>query len=63
MKKSKISGSVRPRPNADNINYYDIVLELGRDPLTGKRKRVHYHVDTYYETGGVPFWRDADAIR
>lgn len=46
MKKSKISGSVRPRPNADNINYYDIVLELGRDPLTGKRKRVHYHVDT-----------------
>ena len=46
MAKSKISGTVRPRPNADNIKYFDVILEMGRDPLTGKRKRVHYHVDT-----------------
>lgn len=46
MAKSKISGSVRPRPNEDNIKYYSITIELGRDPITGKRKRIYFHADT-----------------
>lgn len=42
----KITGSVRPRPNKENVKYYDIVLELGKDELTGKRKRVSFRCDT-----------------
>lgn len=41
-----VTGSVRPRPNKENPTHYDIVLELGRDPLTGKRKRVSFRADT-----------------
>ena len=37
-----VSGSVRPRPNAKDVRYFDIILELGKDLLTGKRKRVYY---------------------
>lgn len=32
----KITGSLRPRPNAEDVQYYDITLELGTDPSTGK---------------------------
>lgn len=42
----KITGSIRPRPNKTDVKYYDVVLELGIDPLTGNRKRVSFHVDT-----------------
>lgn len=42
----KITGSLRPRPNADDVQYYDITLELGTDPSTGKRKRLYFKVDT-----------------
>lgn len=41
-----IPGRVRPRPNKDNISYYDIILEMGKDPLTGKRKQISFRVDT-----------------
>ena len=34
----QISGSIRPRPNAENVQYYNLTLELGTDPATGKRK-------------------------
>lgn len=44
--KGKIAGRVRPRPNKDNVSYYDIILELGRDPITQKRKQMRYRVDT-----------------
>lgn len=36
--KKRINGSIRPRPNAENVQYYDITLELGTDPVTGKGK-------------------------
>jgi len=42
----KVTGSVRPRPNKDYVTHYDITIELGRDPLTGKRKRVSFRADT-----------------
>ena len=38
MQVRKIAGSVRPRPSKENVKYYDVILELGRDPLTGERK-------------------------
>lgn len=41
-----VTGSVRPRPNKENINYYEITIELGRNPLTGKRERVRFRADT-----------------
>lgn len=41
-----VKGSVRPRPNAENVLYYDLTLELGKDPVTGKRKRLYYKEDT-----------------
>ena len=41
-----VKGSVRPRPNAENVLYYDLTLELGKDPVTGKRKRLYYKADT-----------------
>ena len=44
--KKRINGSVRPRPNAENVQYYDITLELGTDPVTGKRKRMYFKVNT-----------------
>lgn len=44
--KKHVTGSVRPRPNKDNINYYEITIELGRNPLTGKRERVRFRADT-----------------
>ena len=45
-KKRTITGSVRPRPNKDNVKYYDVILELGKDPLTGKRNRVRFKSDS-----------------
>lgn len=42
MAKKTIAGSIRPRPSKENVKYYDVVLELGRDPLTGDRKRVRF---------------------
>lgn len=44
--KKRINGSIRPRPNAENVQYYDITLELGTDPATGKRKRMYFKVNT-----------------
>ena len=41
-----ITGSVRPRPNKDNVKYFDVILELGKDPLTGKRNRVRFKSDS-----------------
>ena len=41
-----IKGSVRPRPNKDNVRYYNITLELGVDKITGERKRVYFRIDT-----------------
>lgn len=41
-----ITGSVRPRPNSKEVKYYDIVLELGKDAFTGKRKRLYYKAET-----------------
>ena len=41
-----ITGSVRPRPNSKEVKDYDIVLELGKDPFTGKRKRLYYKAET-----------------
>lgn len=46
MQRKTITGSIRPRPSKDNVQYYTIVLELGRDPGSGKRKRVNYRLDT-----------------
>lgn len=45
-KSKKITGSVRPRPNKDNVKYYDVILELGKDPITGKRNRVRFKSDS-----------------
>lgn len=42
MQVRKVAGSVRPRPSKENVKYYDVILELGRDPLTGERKRVRF---------------------
>lgn len=42
----KMAGRVRPRPNKDNVLYYDIILELGKDPITQKRKQMRFRVDT-----------------
>ena len=41
-----VKGSIRPRPNKENIRYYDVTLELGTDELTGKRKRLYFRVNT-----------------
>lgn len=46
MKKSSITGSVRPRPSKDNIKYFDIILELGKEPGTGKRLRAGFRCET-----------------
>ena len=37
--KKRINGSIRPRPNAEDVQYYDITLELGTDPATGKKEK------------------------
>ena len=42
----QISGSIRPRPNAENVQYYNLILELGTDPATGKRKRLYFKINT-----------------
>ena len=42
----QISGSIRPRPNAENVQYYNLTLELGTDPATGKRKRLYFKINT-----------------
>ena len=46
MQKNSVTGSVRPRPTKDNVQYYTVVLELGKDPCTGQRSRINFHVDT-----------------
>lgn len=45
-KAKKITGSVRPRPNKDNVKYFDVILELGKDPVTGKSNRVRFKSDS-----------------
>lgn len=46
MKKRSITGSVRPRPSKDNVQYFTIVLELGKEQGTGKRIRTSFRCDT-----------------
>ena len=46
MKKKKVTGSIRPRPSKENVQYYTIVLELGRNPVTNKRDRINFRIDT-----------------
>ena len=55
MKNSSIKGSVRPRPSKDNIRYYTVVLELGKEPGTGKRRRVNFRIDTTDEEEAKKF--------
>lgn len=45
-KHKTIAGSVRPRPCKENVRYYDVILELGKDPVTGKRNRISYRCDS-----------------
>lgn len=42
----KLKGSVRPRPNKDNVKYFDVTIELGTDETTGKRKRLYFRINT-----------------
>ena len=42
----KIPGHVRPRPSAEDVRYYDVILELGKDPCTGKRIRRSFKSDS-----------------
>ena len=46
MQRKTVTGSVRPRPTKDNVQYYTVVLELGKDPGSGKRIRANYRVNT-----------------
>lgn len=46
MSTKKITAWIRPRPSKKNIRYYDVTLELGKDTLTGKRKRVTFRCDS-----------------
>lgn len=46
IRKSKVTGSVRPRPSKENVQYYDVVLELGKEPGSGKRIRKSFRIDT-----------------
>lgn len=46
MKKNNITGSIRPRPSKENIRYFDITLELGKELGTGKRIRKTFRIDT-----------------
>lgn len=46
MHRKSITGSVRPRPSKNNVQYYTVVLELGKDPITGERKRLYFRADT-----------------
>ena len=55
MKKNKISGSIRPRPSKKNVRYYDVILEIGTNPLTGKRERISFRCDSQDRT-------DAEAL-
>lgn len=41
-----VSGHIRPRPNANNVKYYELILELGKDPISKKRKTLSYRADT-----------------
>lgn len=45
-RKRNINGSIRPRPSAEDVRYYDLTLELGTDPISGKRKRIYFKADT-----------------
>lgn len=42
----KVAGHVRPRPKKHNVKYYDVVLDVGIDKLTGKRQRLNYRSDS-----------------
>lgn len=55
MSKTKITGSIRPRPTKDNIRYFDIILELGVNPLTGQRERPSFRCDS-------TDWADAEEM-
>lgn len=41
-----IAGFVRPRPDKNNIRYFDGMIDQGRDPYTGKRKFIRFRIDT-----------------
>lgn len=43
--KNTINGSVRPRPNKENVRYYEVILELGKDEY-GRRKRAYFKCET-----------------
>lgn len=45
MKKNKVTGSVRPRPSKNDVRYYDVVIELGKDPGSGRRIRKTFRCD------------------
>lgn len=44
-KHNKVTGSIRPRPNKSDVRYYDVTLELGKNP-DGTRKRISFRCDT-----------------
>lgn len=46
MNRNKVSGHIRPRPNKKDVRYYEAVLELGRDKLTGERNRLTFRSDS-----------------
>ncbi len=41
-----VKGSIRPRPSATDVRYYNVTLELGKDEMTGARKRLYFRIDT-----------------
>lgn len=43
---NKVAGHIRPRPNKDNVKYYDVVISVGKDKLTGKRTRISFRCDS-----------------
>lgn len=45
MSTYKVTGSVRPRPDKFNVRYYDVTIELGKNP-DGTRKRISFRCDT-----------------
>lgn len=63
--KGKIAGRLRPRPNKDNVSYYDIILELGRDPITQKGRQMTYRVNTtdYEEANRQLLLKQAELIQ
>lgn len=55
LTRKSVTGSIRPRPNKENVRYYDVVIELGREATTGKRNRVSFRCDTVDKTEAENF--------